>query len=200
MNKQEFLKQLGKSLSDLPRKDVAERLTFYSEMIDDRMDEGLSEEEAVCSIGSVDEIVAQATGDFRAVITVEETVKQKRKWKAWEVVLIVLGSPLWLVLLIAAFAVVFSLYVSLWSIIVSLWSVFASLVACSAGGVLVCIAFTASGNGASGVAVIAASFVCAGLSIFAFYGCKAATKGISILAKKTAIWMKNCFARKGEVE
>lgn len=48
MNKQEFLVKLRKGLSGLPKEDIEERLTFYSEMIDDRMEEGLSEEEAVC--------------------------------------------------------------------------------------------------------------------------------------------------------
>ena len=52
MNKQEFLEKLERGIADLPREDAAERLTFYSEMIDDRMEEGLSEEDAVAGIGS----------------------------------------------------------------------------------------------------------------------------------------------------
>ena len=47
MTKQAFLAALGERLVGLPQKDIEERLTFYSEMIDDRMEEGLSEEEAV---------------------------------------------------------------------------------------------------------------------------------------------------------
>jgi uncharacterized membrane protein len=49
MGKQEFLTRLGKALSGLPREDIEERLNFYSEMIEDRMEEGLSEEEAVAA-------------------------------------------------------------------------------------------------------------------------------------------------------
>ena len=45
MRKQEFLAQLRKALSGLPQDEIEERLTFYGEMIDDRMEEGLSEEE-----------------------------------------------------------------------------------------------------------------------------------------------------------
>ena len=47
MSKQEFLAQLRKGLSGLPKEDLEERLTFYSEMIDDRIDDGMAEEEAV---------------------------------------------------------------------------------------------------------------------------------------------------------
>ena len=59
MNKQDFLKELSRALSGLPREDLEERLAFYSEMIDDRMEDGLSEEEAVADIGSIDEAASQ---------------------------------------------------------------------------------------------------------------------------------------------
>ena len=52
MSKQEFLAQLRKSLSGLPQEDIEERLTFYSEMIEDHIEEGLPEEEAVSAVGS----------------------------------------------------------------------------------------------------------------------------------------------------
>ena len=47
MNKSEFLGELEKSLSELPEKDRSRSLDYYGEMIDDRTEEGLSEEEAV---------------------------------------------------------------------------------------------------------------------------------------------------------
>ena len=196
MSKQEFLAQLRKGLSGLPQDDIEERLTFYSEMIEDRMEEGLSEGEAVSAVGSVDEIVTQVVAETPLAKIAKERIKSKRRLSAGEIVLLVLGSPIWLSLGIAAFAVFFSLYISLWAVIISLWAVFASLAACSIGGVLACIIFAVSGNGASGVAMLAAGIVCAGLSIFAFYGCKAATKGTLILTKKIAIWIKNCFIKK----
>ena len=198
MYKQEFLGQLRKGLSGLPQDDIEERLTFYSEMIEDQMEEGLSEEEAVSAVGSVDEIIAQVVADTPLAKIAKERILPKRRLSAVEIVLLVLGSPIWLSLGIAAFAVVFSLYISLWSVIISLWAVFASLAACSIAGVFACVIFIASGYGTSGVAILAAGIVCAGLSIFVFYGCKAGTKGILILTKKTAIWIKNCLIKKEE--
>ena len=47
MNKEEFLSELRTKLSGLPQEDIEERISFYSEMIDDRMEDGISEEEAV---------------------------------------------------------------------------------------------------------------------------------------------------------
>lgn len=198
MNKQEFLTQLRKGLAGLPQDDIEERLAFYNEMIEDRLEEGLSEMEAVAAVGSVPEIVAQVVADIPFTKIARERIRPKRRLSAGEITLLVLGSPIWLSLGIAAFAVILSLYVVLWSVIISLWSVFVSLAACALGGVMGCVMFTVSGNGVSGITVLAAGLVCAGLSIFMFYGCKAATKGTLILTKKIAIWIKNGFIKKEE--
>ena len=136
MSKQEFLAQLRKGLSGLPQDDIEERLTFYSEMIEDRIEEGLSEEEAISAAGSIDEIVAQVVADIPLAKIARERIKAKRRLKAWEIVLLALGSPIWLSLGIAAVAVILSLYVSLWSVIISLWAVFGSLIGCSFDGMV----------------------------------------------------------------
>ena len=198
MNKQGFLAGLRKGLSGLPKNDIDERLTFYSDMIDDRMEDGIPEETAVSEIGTVDDIVSQIIADIPLGKLVKEKIKPKKKLKAWEIILLVLGSPLWLSLLIAAFAVFLSLYVVFWSVIISLWAVFASFVACGFAGVVAGAVFAAGGNGLTGIAMIGAGIVCAGLSVFMFFVCKAATKGISNLTKKFAIWIKNCFIKKEE--
>jgi len=198
MSKQRFLAQLRKGLSGLPQDDIDERLTFYGEMIEDRIEEGLSEEEAVLAVGSVDEIVAQVTADIPFGKIAKERIKASRGLKAWEIVLLVLGSPVWLSLGIAAAAVILSLYVSLWSVLISLWAAFASLAACSIGGIAAGIVFVITGNGLTGLAMVGTQIVCAGLSIFMFYGCKAATKGILTLTKAIAVWIKNCFIKKEE--
>ena len=64
MNKQEFLTDLRNALSGLPRREIEERVTFYSEMIDDRMEEGMSEEEAVAGTGTVEEVRTQIVADI----------------------------------------------------------------------------------------------------------------------------------------
>ena len=198
MSKQEFLMQLRKGLSGLPKDDIDERLTFYSEMIDDRMEDGIPEENAVSEIGNVDEIISQIIADIPLGKLVKEKITTKKKMKAWEIVLLVLGSPIWLSLLIAAFAVILSLYVVLWSVIISLWSVFASFVACGLASIAAGVYFAIGGNNLTGIAMIGAGIVCAGLSAFMFFVCKAATKGILKLTKKLAIWIKNCFIKKEE--
>ena len=198
MSKQEFLIQLRKALSGLPKEDIEERVTFYSEMIDDRIEEGLSEEDAVLKAGTVDEIVAQIIEDIPLTKIAKERIKPKRRLKAWEIVFLVLGSPIWLSLLISAVAAVFAIYASIWSVIISLWAVFGSLTGCSLAGIVSGTVFAFNGNALIGVAMIGLGTACAGLSIFMFYGCKAATKGILLLTKKSALSIKNLFIKKEE--
>ena len=177
----------------MPREDAEERLNFYSEMIDDRMEEGLTEEEAVAAAGDLDEIAA----DMPPVKIAKE--KSGRRLAVWEIVLLILGAPLWFSLGIAVVAVIFSLYISLWAVIVSLWAVDVVLVVCAVALGVAGIVFAIDSNVLTGIAVIAAGIVLVGLSVFAFWGCLLATKGVLFLTKKAAVWVKNCFAKKKEV-
>ncbi len=196
MTKLKFLLALHKSLSALPQEDVEERLRFYSEMIEDRMEEGLSEEEAVAAIGSVEDIAAQIILEVSPAPAATKIPKPNRNLKVWEIVLLVLGSPVWLSLLIAAAAVVLSLYVSLWAVIVSLWAVFASLIACAFAGIAAGIGFTFGSNALVGTALIGAGIVCAGLAVLLFIGCNAATKGTLLLTKRIPGSIKKSFSKK----
>ena len=198
MSKQEFLEQLRQGLKGLPTADIEERVIFYGEMIDDRIEEGVTEDEAVLSVGSVEKIVEQVVADTPFAKIAKERIKPKRRLSVGEIVLLALGSPIWLSLIIALIAVIFSVYVSLWSVIISLWSVFVSLVACAVGGVVACAVLSVTSSVYTGVAMLSAGLVCAGLSIFMFYGCKLVTKGILMLTKKIAVWLKNCLVKKEE--
>ena len=181
MTKLDFLLKLHEALGDLPQDEVKERLRFYSEMIEDRMEDGLPEEEAVLGIGTVEEVAAQIRAEVPLAKTAEEKIerkRQKRRLHGWEIILLILGSPLWLTLLLSAFAVILSLYVSLWAVVISLWAVFVSVAVCAAAGVLAGLWFALFGNRLTGIAMLGGGAVCTGLAMFLFYGCKAVTGGI----------------------
>ncbi len=198
MTKTEFLAQLREGLMGLPNNDIEERLSFYGEMIDDRFEEGVSEEEAVREIGNVDKVISQIIADTPLSKLVKEKMKPKKRLHAWEITLIVLGSPIWISLLVAAFAIILSLYAVLWSVLISLWATFACVAACVFGFVAAGIVFCFSGKGLSGAAMIGAGIACVGISIFLFFGCTAATKGTLLLTKKICFCVKKCFLKKEE--
>ena len=196
MTKIEFILELKNKLSGLPQAEVDDRLLFYSEMIDDRIEEGLSEEDAVRDMGNIDDIATQILSDTPLLKIVKDKVKPKRKMRAWEIVLLAVGSPLWITLLAVAFAVLVSVYAVIWSLVVSAWAVFAAFAGCFIGGIAGGIVFICVGKLYVGLACIGAGLVLAGLAIFAFFGCVAATKGCAKLTKIIVLGIKKAFVGK----
>ncbi len=196
MNKEEFLIRLRRTLAGLPQSDIDERLDFYAEMIDDRVEEGLSEEAAVAELGTVEDVTAQILAETPLTRIVRERMKPARRMRAWEIVLLVLGFPLWFPLLMAAFAVVLSVYIVIWAVIVSLWAVNLSLACAALAYAAVGVLLICQGGGLTGVAFIAAGLVLAGLTIFLFFAFRLVTKGAAFLTKKIALWSKSLFMRK----
>lgn len=196
MTKNEFLDELRLKLSDIPEKDIDDRLGFYGEIIDDRMEEGKSEEDAVNEIGSIDEIAAGIIAEIKGSDKAKKEKKAEKKLKTWEIILLAVGSPIWGALAISAAAVVFSLWASLWAVIASIWAAFGAFVAGAVGCIVMAVVQFATGNALVGVAMIGYSLTLAGLSIFSFFGCMAATKGSVILTKKSVSLIKKIFTRK----
>ncbi len=196
MNKNQFFMALRFKLSGLPISEVEESISFYSEIIDDKIEEGLTEKEAVLSVGSVDYVAEQILKSISLLKITTEKLKPKRSLKGLEIILLVVGSPIWFSLLISAFAVIFSLYASFIALIISVWAVFVSLIACGVAGILAGVFFIIRGNTLSGVAVESAGVLCLGLSIFLYYLSKLATKGIILVGKNLVLSVKKLFIKK----
>ena len=196
MNKADFLAALRKGLAGLPEEEIEERLTFYSEMIDDRVEEGLSEEEAVARIGPVELVVSQILSDLSDPPPTREGTGPRRRFSAWELVLLILGSPLWLSLAAVIGVAVFTLYVVIWSVLISFWALDLALAACAIAGVLSPIGFALQGSIWPGVALFGAGLACAGACLLFFFACKRASKGTLSLAKRLFTGLKSRLIRK----
>ena len=165
MNKQEFLKALKKELSSLKRQERAEQLRFYSEMIDDKMEEGLTEAEATASIGHPAAIAKEIFDEEK---TDARGAKEKRKLRACEILVLVLGSPLWVSLLIAFLAVGIALFAVLWVLV--------------AVGFAVAIPFALLGF----------------LGKYMLIGCKAMGKFAFTVSQKTVVFVARFFGNEGK--
>ena len=198
MTKQEFIEKLSDGLSGLPQEELQERITFYSEMIDDRIEDGLSEEQAVNEIGDIDEIISQIIADTPITKLVKEKIKPKRRLSALEIVLLVLGSPIWLALMIVFFAVVLVLCLVLWLIIICLWAVYGAVLACCFGAFAAGIIFLFEGDTVTGLVMLAAGVVCVGLCILLFFLIKLITKGIIWLIKLPFKSLKKFLVKRRE--
>ena len=195
MTKQEFLSTLEVKLSNLPRKDTAERIKFYEEMIDDRVEDGLSEEEAIAELGTVDEIYEQFVKELPLLKIIKERVTPKKKLSGGMIALIASTSIIWFPLLIAGLSLALSLYAVLWSLVLSVWAVFASLAISAPTSVISGIVSIFTANITQGLLLIGAGLTVAGLAILAYYAGIYVTKGSAILTGKSIIGIKNLIVR-----
>lgn len=169
MKKTEFLSQLRQKLSIMPRRDVEKTLEYYSEMIDDYMESGYSQEAAVAKMGSVNDVAAQILANAQNSVYEAPYVQKQKKSKSM-IVLLILGFPLWFPLLIVAFSVLLVIAIVIGTLaMVVPWSLVISFGA-SALGLLLATAIVLTGEGiAAAVLVLGTAFVLAALCIFALW-------------------------------
>ncbi len=176
MKKEQFLWDLRIRLSGLPYADQKKSLEYYSEIIDDQIEQGLSEEEAIRRIGTPATVAMHIMQD--AAIAPPTRIKQPKGERSGAITaLIILGSPIWISLLVAFCAVaisVLAVFVSLLAVFValaiSLWAIEASLAASSVGCLLACPLVLLYGEFAFSVFMLGNAFLLAALTIFFFYG------------------------------
>ena len=195
MTREQFLNQLREKLSGLPSEDIEDRISFYYEMIDDMMDEGKTEEEAVAEIGSVDDVVYEIAQETPLVKIVKERIKPKRRLAAWEIVLLVLGFPLWFPLALTALILLLVAYILFWVFVIVAYAVEASLIVGSVAFIIV--AFVNLFNGGSFAIPMGIALLCGGGGALFFFACWYITKGTIALHKKIFTSIKAKFIKKG---
>ena len=122
MNTQEFIATLKSKLRTLPKQEVSERISFYLEIIDDGIEEGLSENEAIARIGNVEELATQILSERKKDAN-DSDGTEKRKLTAFEWALIIVGSPIWLPIFITALALVACGYAIVWALLITVWAI-----------------------------------------------------------------------------
>lgn len=178
MNKTEFLYALREKLSGLSPEEIEERLSFYTEAIDDRMEDGYTEEAAVAEIGSPEEIAAQIISEIPLSRLVREKVGAKKQRRTWQTVLLAVGAVVWVPLLIAFLAVIFSLYIALWAVVISLYAVCLALAVAGVCALPGAVLLAVRGNLPAAAAFLGVGIFCAGLAILMFFLCRRITKGV----------------------
>lgn len=198
MNKAEFTQQLTNSLAGLSQYDINRSVDYYTEMIDDRVEDGMTEEDAVAALGSIDEIRSKILEEVPITKIVKEKMTPKRSFGAGEIVLLVLGAPLWIPLLLAGIVVILAIYISFWSIIFSLYVADLSVFISGLAGLIVAVIKPGGPFGAlfyagCGIALI-------GVAILLFFGFNQVTKGLLYISKMIILGIKKLFVGGGKNE
>lgn len=196
MTREEFKARLTAALANLPVEERDKTLAYYDEMLDDRIEDGMSEEEAVDQLEPVADIAARVVGETPIPVLVRESI-ERRRFSPLSIVLIVLGSPLWLTLGLTVFAVLLSVIIVLWSVALTLWAVFACFALCTPFVLLsVFVLPFLGGGGLYALCALAAFFLLGGLAILMFFAAKYCSIGIVRLTGAALRGIKSVFIGK----
>ena len=198
MKKDEFIARLRKNLSGLPKEEREDRVSFYSEMIDDKVADGYPEEEVIDDLGTPEEVAKEIIGDTPLRTIIKERVKQKRSLKGWEVLLLVLGFPLWFPLVLTIFILFLSGFIVVWSLMIALLAVDLALVVAGIGSRVIGIMSIQSKGMTSAAFRAGAGMAVTGLGIIFILSTKGILKGLGKLTKKMLVGTKNMVVGKGE--
>ncbi len=202
MSRDAFIGELRHRMAGLPQETVERTVDYYGELIADSMEDGLTEEEAVSRLGSLDESVASVVKDTPLAQIVQTRVQEGKKKgiSGWVILLLVLGAPVWLPVLIAVLAVLFALFIALWAVVIALWAVVAAviltgLVALVAGVVELCRLHLPQG-----LVLLGGGLVCLGLCALLFLLMKLITVGTVKLCRWLWVGVKSLFVgKKGKI-
>lgn len=189
MKREQFLDELESRLQGLPKAEIEERINFYDEMIQDMIEEGKTEEEAVASFGGVDEVVLTIAGKTKMTSLVKERIRPKKRISGFGIFLIILGFPIWLPFLITFTVLALVGYFLLWVLIFVTYSVELAFIA-SAGGSLVATIFQYR-EGTFNYGGIGVGILSFGIACLFFPVCIAATKANIRLTKKIFLGIKH---------
>ncbi len=192
MTRLEFAGLLRGELRGLDEGEIERSVQFYDELISDHMDEGMREEEAVAAVGAPAEIAGEILMDQPVTALVRRRVKRRARFRGFAAVLILLGTPVWLPILLAIVVVIVAVVLLAYALVLvvdaSLWAAVLS-VAAAAVLAVVGVSFTAGGLLNAGAALAGA-----GLAVLLALGvleatkwCVAAWRGMARMIKRLAM-------------
>lgn len=193
MNKNEFLAALGAALGKLPEQEARASLEFYAEAIDDRIEDGATEEEAVAAMGDVATIAAQIVAETPPIPKAVARISTGSHLA--NVILAVLLSPIWVPLALAFVMCVACVYLTLWALVAALWAAAGALVLCGPIGVTGLVYCVATGYPLTGAWLLGMGLVACGLGLLFVPAMRAASVGLVRLAGLFATAVKRLFVR-----
>lgn len=189
MTRDEFLNRLGELLACLPADQVKETQEFYAEAIADRMEDGMTETEAVAAMGTPGEVAEATLDELPAVPRAIARTKRKSTALLW--VLAIVGSPVWIPLLLAFVAVAAAVYICIWVLALCVWIVAAAFGGAGLVGLLFAVDGIIIGHVPYVLASMGMGFASIGVALLTGAGAWTASRQI---ARLSALWAKKAVS------
>ncbi len=201
MTKNEFTARLRKFLGGLSQEDIERSTAFYSEMIDDSIEDGMSEEEAVEALGNIEDIVIsiksentdKAKKDAETGYKTKDTAVKGKKGRISKnrLIAVIATFPLW----IGIVAGLFGVYIGLWGVFVGLCGAAIGFAVGAVGGLIVSpVLFAASVY--TGLMLVGCSLMLGGLVVPFVFVLKIIAKGLVEIFKLSVRGIKTILITK----
>ncbi|MCD8254995.1 MAG: DUF1700 domain-containing protein [Oscillospiraceae bacterium] len=198
MTKEEFAAQLRHRLEHMPEAETDKWVEFYLELIDDRIEEGADEAEAVGALGSLDEITENIVAELPLAAAVRERARERGESvsKPW-IVLAVLGAPVSAPLLLAAVAVAAAGLVSIVAVVVAAAGAWFTLFICGAAAAVYAFLHFAALGTAGAMFMAGLCLACFGAGLALVWPLWELIKLLARLLRRLGRWLKSKFIGKG---
>ena len=191
MNKHDFLQELSSRLSQLPDTERDKAYAFYAEIIDDSMEDGMSEEEAVGKLGSLGARSRSASLRKYRCPRSSSTRWRGKNRGLYMILLLICGFPIWFPVLISLLCVVLTLFIVFWIVDLVLWVVFGSVAAAVVGS---CIGFFLNPEFGMRLLLLGGALACSGCAILLFPGFGIGHEAIRLYHVSAVDETKECYA------
>ncbi len=188
MTKREFLKTLDSLLSHVPMRERQKAHDFYEELIDDHIESGLTEEDAVATLEDVNAIAHKIINESQ-----NADIPAKRK-KTWLAVTLAATCIIWGPIAISLAVTLLCLYISIWAVAISL---FAAAIGCiiSLPFCILTAFFLLTHNVPSAVFQLGAGLGLCGIGLFILLGCIKLSRGLIFLTKYSTAMISKLFRK-----
>lgn len=132
MNKKVFLDKLRKNLKNFDSQEQEKFINYYEEMVEDYKENGYTEEEAILKIGDPNDIARDILKEQDMIILNIPSTSSK----VLNLILLILGFPLWGSLLLCFILLILSAYIIIWCIPVITGSLSIGLFATAIVGII----------------------------------------------------------------
>lgn len=189
MTRDEFMGKLDLALSHVKDNERRDTLDYYREMIDDLVESGLDEEEAVSRMEDVESIAAS--------FVTEEISDSDKKKSALKTTLLILGSPIWISLLLAFLSCAFALLAALVAVAIAL-VVAEFAIGLSGAAMFIATIPIAIQNAASGAFVFGCGCILLGIAMLAYAPLRKLILKTLVLAKRIGCLFYQKFSLRKE--
>ncbi|MGT2908080.1 HAAS signaling domain-containing protein [Streptococcus dentiloxodontae] len=190
MDRELFQQALRHYLSDLPGYEIEKSVSYFDEMIDDRIEEGMTEKEAVADIGDPRTIAQKILAEEQSFMDQFKTkLLPQNGWTTKHIFWAIVGSPLWLILLCLGV----TLLITVPALVFSLWCMAIGF-SISGIGSIIASPFLMDGNAALLCYYLCCGFIFLGIGLLLLAAAKASTQWIKPYYRKLIIKSKEKLA------